>query len=47
VALAQYGLDDGFLIVNPHVLQPAEEEIVLRRLLDELRDLRRPAARPT
>jgi D-glucosaminate-6-phosphate ammonia-lyase len=47
VAVAQYGLDDGFLIVNPHVLQPGEEEIVLRRLLDELRDLRRPAARPT
>jgi L-seryl-tRNA(Ser) seleniumtransferase len=32
VAVAQYGLDDGLLIINPHVLQPGEEEIVLSRL---------------
>jgi L-seryl-tRNA(Ser) seleniumtransferase len=32
VAVAQYGLDEGVLIVNPHVLQPGEEEIVLSRL---------------
>jgi D-glucosaminate-6-phosphate ammonia-lyase len=32
VAVAQYGLDAGYLIVNPHVLQPGEEQLVLSRL---------------
>jgi seryl-tRNA(Sec) selenium transferase len=36
VAVAQYGLDQGMLIVNPHVLQPGEEEIVLSRLREVL-----------
>jgi seryl-tRNA(Sec) selenium transferase len=36
VAVAQYGLDAGMLIVNPHVLQAGEEEIVLRRLREVL-----------
>lgn len=46
VAVAQYGLDDGFLIVNPHVLQPCEETIVVQRLVAVLGEVM-PAARPT
>ena len=36
IGLAQYGLDDGALKINPHVLQPGEEAIVLARLRETL-----------